>query len=81
MAKKGVSAEEKKTRMLELFYETGECYQLKVCLFVFARAIYDGGIVLSCTPENQHFKLLRHTECPFCLQTQPTRSKLKIFQF
>jgi len=46
MAKKGVSAEEKKTRMLELFYETGECYQLKVCLFVFARVIYDGGTVV-----------------------------------
>lgn len=29
MSKKGVSADEKKHRMLELFYETGECFQLK----------------------------------------------------
>ncbi|CAH2006001.1 unnamed protein product [Acanthoscelides obtectus] len=29
MSKKGVSAEEKKTRMLQLFYERGECFQLK----------------------------------------------------
>ncbi|XP_030754265.1 meiotic nuclear division protein 1 homolog [Sitophilus oryzae] len=29
MAKKGLSVEEKKGRMLELFYETGECYQIK----------------------------------------------------
>lgn len=30
MSKKGVSADEKKSRMLQLFYETGECFQLKV---------------------------------------------------
>ncbi|XP_050311354.1 meiotic nuclear division protein 1 homolog [Anthonomus grandis grandis] len=29
MSKKGVSAEEKRTRMLELFYQKGECFQLK----------------------------------------------------
>ncbi|XP_066250090.1 meiotic nuclear division protein 1 homolog [Euwallacea similis] len=29
MSKKGVSLEEKKSRMLELLHETGECYQLK----------------------------------------------------
>ncbi|KAJ8932410.1 hypothetical protein NQ314_014667 [Rhamnusium bicolor] len=29
MSKKGVSAEEKRTRMLQLFYERGECFQLK----------------------------------------------------
>ncbi|XP_066140524.1 meiotic nuclear division protein 1 homolog [Euwallacea fornicatus] len=29
MSKKGVSLEEKKSRMLDLLYETGECYQLK----------------------------------------------------
>ncbi|CAG9813427.1 unnamed protein product [Phaedon cochleariae] len=29
MSKKGVSAEEKRTRMLQLFYEKGECFQLK----------------------------------------------------
>ncbi|XP_072386999.1 meiotic nuclear division protein 1 homolog [Diabrotica undecimpunctata] len=29
MSKKGVSAEEKRNRMLQLFYEKGECFQLK----------------------------------------------------
>ncbi|XP_028130262.1 meiotic nuclear division protein 1 homolog [Diabrotica virgifera virgifera] len=29
MSKKGVSAEEKRDRMLQLFYERGECFQLK----------------------------------------------------
>lgn len=29
MSKKGVSAEEKKNRLLQLFYEKGECFQLK----------------------------------------------------
>lgn len=29
MSKKGVSAEEKRKRMLQLFYERGECFQLK----------------------------------------------------
>ncbi|CAG9865392.1 unnamed protein product [Phyllotreta striolata] len=29
MSKKGVSAEEKRTRLLQLFYEKGECFQLK----------------------------------------------------
>nr|CAI5844515.1 unnamed protein product [Callosobruchus analis] len=29
MSKRGVSAEEKKTRMLQLFYEKAECFQLK----------------------------------------------------
>lgn len=30
MSKKGVSAEEKRNRMLQMFYEKGECFQLKV---------------------------------------------------
>lgn len=30
MSKKGVSAEEKRNRMLQLFFEKGECFQLKV---------------------------------------------------
>ncbi|KAJ8943285.1 hypothetical protein NQ318_017303 [Aromia moschata] len=29
MSRKGVSAEEKKSRMVQLFYERGECFQLK----------------------------------------------------
>lgn len=29
MSRKPVSAEEKRTRMLQLFYERGECFQLK----------------------------------------------------
>lgn len=33
MSRKGVSAEEKRSRMLQLFHEKGECFQLKVNIY------------------------------------------------
>lgn len=39
MSRKGVTAEEKKSRMLDLFYETGECFQLKVSFTIWIQHI------------------------------------------